>query len=127
MGEDTEKYITFLVPIQKQITKIDKDSNDKIVDISYKLKFIDSFSFMSSLLSSLVDNLATDEMKNIFSYECKDCNNRLDYLRFKDNNMLFKCFQCNSLYKKQFETILLINLKIHMNFVIKTLVNLYYY
>ena len=51
---------------------------------------------MSSSLSSLADNLAADEVKNIFSHGCKDCNNKLDYLRFKDNNMLLKCFQSNS-------------------------------
>ena len=103
MGENTEKYITFSVSIKKQITKIDKDGNDKIVDISYKIKFIDSLRFMSSSLSSLVDNLAADEIKNIFSYECEYCNNKLENLRFKDKNMLFKFFQCNSWYKKQFE------------------------
>ena len=103
MGENTEKYITFSVPIKNQITKIDKDDNDKIVDISYKVRFIDSFRFMSSSLSNLVDNVAADEIKNMFSYECEDCNNKLDYLRFKDNNMLFKCFQCNSWCKNQFE------------------------
>ena len=47
---------------------------------------------MSSSLSSLVNNLTVDKTKNIFSYECEDCNNKLDYLRFKDNNMLFTCF-----------------------------------
>ena len=117
MGENTEKYITFSVPIKKQITKIDKDGNDKIVNISYKIKFIDRFRFNSSSLSSLIDNLAVaklsfnEEVKNIFSYECGDCNNKLYYLRFKDNNMLFKCFQCNSRYKKQFEQDLINKLK----------------
>ena len=82
------KIYYFSVPIKKQIIKIDKDGNDKIVHISYKIKFIDSFRFMSSSLSSLVDNLAADEIKNIFSYECEDCNNKLDYLRFKDSNMM---------------------------------------
>ena len=95
--------ITFSVPIKKQITKIEKDGDDKIVNISYKIKLIDSFRFMSSSLSNLVGNLATDEIKNIFSYECEDCNNKLNYLRFKDNNIFFKCFQCNLWYKKQFE------------------------
>ena len=50
LGENTEKYITFSVPIKKQITKIDKDGNDKTVNISYKIKFIDSFRFMLSSL-----------------------------------------------------------------------------
>ena len=55
LGENTEKYITFSVPIKKKITKIDKDGNDNITKISYKIKFIDSFRFMSSSLSNLVD------------------------------------------------------------------------
>ena len=108
-GENTEKYITFSVPIKKQIANIDEDGNDKIVDISYKIKFIDSFRFMSSSLSSIADNLAADKIKKIFSYEREDCNNKLNYLRLEHNNMLFKCFQCNLWYKKQFEHDLIIN------------------
>ena len=50
LGENTEKYITFSVPIKKEL------DNDKTV--IYKLKFIDSFRFMSTSLSSLVDNLS---------------------------------------------------------------------
>ena len=46
LGEDTEKYITFSVPIKKEITKTDKNGNDKIMKISCKIKFIDSFRFM---------------------------------------------------------------------------------
>ena len=49
LGETTEKYITFSVPIHK------KNENDE--KVIYKLKFIDSFRFMSASLSSLVDNL----------------------------------------------------------------------
>ena len=30
LGENTEKYITFSVPIKKEIIKIDKDDNDKL-------------------------------------------------------------------------------------------------
>ena len=58
LGENTEKCITLLVPIKKETTKEDKNGNDKITKISYKIKFIDSFRFMSSSLSSLVDNLS---------------------------------------------------------------------
>ena len=49
VGENTEKYITFSVPVEKKL--------DKGKTISYKLKFIDSFRFMSSKLSGLFDNL----------------------------------------------------------------------
>ena len=48
MGENTEKYITFSGPISKEL--------DNGKTITYRLKFIDSFRFMSTSLSSLVDN-----------------------------------------------------------------------
>ena len=47
LGENTEKYITFSVPIKKEIKKMDKNGNDKITKISYKIKFIGSYRFMS--------------------------------------------------------------------------------
>ena len=48
LGENTEKYITFSVPIKKELAKT----------ITYKLKFIGSFRLMSTSLSSLADNLS---------------------------------------------------------------------
>ena len=48
IGDNMEKYITFSVPIKKEC-----DNNKTI---TCKLKFIDSFRFMSDSLSSLVDN-----------------------------------------------------------------------
>ena len=50
LGENSEKYITFSVPIQKEF------ANGKTVP--YKLRFIDGFRFISSSLSSHVDNLS---------------------------------------------------------------------
>ena len=49
LRENTEKYITFPVPIKRKL--------DNTKTVTYKLKFIDSFRFMSTSLSSLVDNL----------------------------------------------------------------------
>ena len=67
LGENTKKYITFLVPIKKEITK-----KDKIVKISYKIKFIDCYTFISTSLSKLVDNLSgglhNDNCKDYKSY-----------------------------------------------------------
>ena len=57
LGENTEKYITFLVPIKKETTKKDKNANDKITKI-YKINFIESHRFMSTSLSNLVNNLS---------------------------------------------------------------------
>ena len=57
LGETPEKYITSLVPIKKKL--------DKNKTIMYKLKFIDSFRFISTSLSSLVDNLSEIYKKNV--------------------------------------------------------------
>ena len=50
LGENTERYIAFSVPIKKEY-----DNGKTVI---YKLKFVDSYRFMSSSLSSLVDNLS---------------------------------------------------------------------
>ena len=95
-GENTEKYITFSMPIKKEIIKIDKDGNDKMTKISYKIKFIDSFRFMSSSLSNLVDNLS----EGLHSDKCTDCKPYLDYMTTKDEQLIFRCFECKKNYKK---------------------------
>ena len=46
LRENTEKYITFSAPIKKKI-------ENKDIEITYKIKFIDSFRFMSSSISKL--------------------------------------------------------------------------
>ena len=38
LGENTEKYITFSVPIKRKI-------DNKNLEITYKIKFIDSYSY----------------------------------------------------------------------------------
>ena len=59
--ENMEKYITFSVPIKKEY--------DNGKTITRKLKFIDSFRFISTSLSELVDNMSA-----LFnSIECKSC------------------------------------------------------
>ena len=56
LGENTEKYITFSVPIKKVLDNDNDNDRDKTV--TYKLKFIDSYRFMQDSLSNLVDNLS---------------------------------------------------------------------
>ena len=92
LGENTEKYITFSVPIKKKI-------ENKDLEITYKLKFIDSYRFISSSLSKLVDNLS----EGIHNDKCLDCNSCLDYVRITQNEkLLLKCFNCDSYYKQKF-------------------------
>ena len=98
LGKNTEKYITFSVPIKKEITK-----KDKIVKISYKIKFIDSYRFMSTLLSKLVDNLSEGRHND----KCKDCKSYLDYVTIKDNQLSFRCSSCKKNYEKNFNKALI--------------------
>ena len=91
LGKNTEKHITFSVPINKKI-------ENKDLEITFKIKFIDSYRFMSSSLSKLVDNLS----EGIHNNKCLDCNSCLDYIKIKNEKLLLKCFNCNNYYKKKF-------------------------
>ena len=96
LGENTEKYITFSVPIKKRI-------ENKNIDIAYKIKFIDSFRFMSTSLSKLVDNL-TDGVHND---KCVDCKSNLCFVRTLNGTLLFECVDCKKEYEKKFNKVLL--------------------
>ena len=50
LRENTEKYIAFIVPIEKEVTRIDKNEGEITENISYILQFIDSARFMASSL-----------------------------------------------------------------------------
>ena len=105
LGKNTEKYITFSVLIKKKI-------ENKDLEITYKIKFIDSYRFMSSSLSKLVDNLS----EGIHNNKCLDCNSCLGYiwittarpssLEHKNEKLLLKCFNCNNYYKKKFKELI---------------------
>ena len=91
LGENTEKYITFPVPLKKENGK---------TRITYKLMFIDSYRFMSTSLSNLVDDLS-----GIYDKECKKCmerKNRLncEFIKFKNGRLNYKCKECKKSYIK---------------------------
>ena len=88
IGKNMEKYITFSVPIKKE--------GDNGKKVSYKLRFIDSFRFMSTSLSELADN-----MSRIFtSIECKSCIEKIEinseccFAGLKNNRSIYKCKKC---------------------------------
>ena len=89
LGENTEKYITFSVPIKKKI-------GNKNIEITHKIKFIDSYRFMSMPLSKLIDNLSEGIHNNI----CDDCKSCLDYVKTKNEKLILKCFNCKQYYEK---------------------------
>ena len=103
LGENTEKFITFSVPL-------------KNLEITHKIKFIDSFRFMSSSLSKFVNNLS----EGIHNNKCSDCESNVDYIKItakpsslerKNEKLLLKCFNCNAYYKKKFNKDLIKNFK----------------
>ena len=93
LGENAEKYINFAVPPKKE------NYNGK--KIMYKLKFIDSYKFMSTSLSNVVDNLS-----GIYDKECKKCMERKKitlncaFIRFKNGRLNYKCKEYKKSYTK---------------------------
>ena len=87
LGENTEKYITFSIPIKKE--------HDNGKTITYKIKFIDSCRKMSHKLSNLVDDLF-----EINNKDCKTCVKRKnikserDFIGFKNNRSNYWCKEC---------------------------------
>ena len=78
LKENTDKYKTFSIPIETEVTKVDKHGNQRVF---LQKKIIDSARFMASSLSDLVDNLT----EGIHRFKCKDCDCFLEYESAKDN------------------------------------------
>ena len=78
LAENTKKCITFSVSIK----------NDK--KITYKIKFIDNFRILLISLSSLAGNLSD----RLHSDRCTDCKPYPDYMSVKDDQLIFRCFEC---------------------------------
>ena len=57
LGEILKKYITFTIPIEKEVTRIDKNGEEVTKFVSYLLQFTDSARFMTTSISNLVNNL----------------------------------------------------------------------
>ena len=87
----------FFCSKKKEVIKIDKDSNESVVTISYKIKIIDSVRFMATSLSNLVDNFTERIHKN----KCKNCDCFLKYESVKDDSMKYKWLSCNKNYSNK--------------------------
>ena len=115
LGENTEKYITFSVPIEKEVTRIDKNGEEFTKNISYILQFIDTTRFMASSLSNLVNNFSEGihKIKCKHRYEDKQCetcgikykccNCFVEYTNVEDDLIEYKCLCCNKNYQHKFD------------------------
>ena len=81
------------MPVKKKIK-----NKKKIIEITYKIKFVDCCRFMSTSLSKLIDNLS----EGIHNNRSVDCKSFLDYMKTKDEKLIFKCFTCKKNYEKDF-------------------------
>ena len=93
LGENKEKYITFSVPI-----KIESNNDQTII---YRIKFIDSFRFISTSRSTLVGNLSN---RIYDKHKCDSCGYNLEYnRRKKSGKLLFNCFNCKRKFFEEFD------------------------
>ena len=66
LGKNAEKYITFTIPIEKEVIIIDDKNREEITkNIFYILQFVDSARFMVSSLSNLVNNLSEAQFSSM--------------------------------------------------------------
>ena len=87
IGENPEKYITFIASINKELNNGSK--------IKYKLRFIDTFKFTLDSLQNLVDNLTELNV-------CKKCNGVCNNYKRHNNILIYNCNLCS---KKSYRSI----------------------
>ena len=109
----TEKYVTFTVSIEKEVTKTDNNGEEITKNISYILKFIDSARFMANSLLNLLNNLfeRLHRIKCKFKHDDKKCETCrikykyydcfLEYTNFKDVLIEYKC--CSKSYQRKLD------------------------
>ena len=110
LGERTDKYITFTVPIEKEVTRVDKYGGKVTQNVSYILQFIDSKRLMASSLSNLVNNLSEGTHKNNCKYKHDD--KKVETCRIKYKHCY--CFLEYTNFKDRLHTIFLAMIKISL-------------
>ena len=84
LGENTEKYKIYSIPLEKEVIKIDKGSNKIVVTVLYKIK--------------LIDNRA----EVIHKIKCEDCD-CFEHESFKDNLIKYKWLSFNKNYSNKID------------------------
>ena len=87
LGKIQKSTKHFSVPIEKKVINTDKDGNESVVTIFYKIKFIDCVKTVFVFLNMSVHN-------NLIKYKCLSCNkdysNKLDEKLQKQFKNTFK-------------------------------------
>ena len=101
LGENTEKYLTFTVPLENRVTKIDKNEKklQKLYLTYYNLLIVQGLWQTHQTLSIIflkefiILNVNTDTMiKNVKLGELDmSCSYFLQYINFKDDLIEYKC------------------------------------
>ena len=100
-----EIYITFSVPAKKEVNNDTGSDGKKKKTITYKLKFIDSFRFMPTSLSKLID--ITSGIFN--SIECKSSiekikiNSECCFVGLKNNRLIYRYKECKEEWRRPIE------------------------
>ena len=102
LGENTEKYVTYLASIKREVANDDDDYDDddyyygeKKKTAGHRLSFIDSCRLMPGKSSDLVDNLS-----GIFNVNCKKYAERKNtksecyYRGYGNDRLYYKCKEC---------------------------------
>ena len=114
LRENTEKYITFTVPIEKEVTRINKNREEITKNVSHILQLIDSTRFMTISLSNLVNNLSerihkikckyghNDKKCETCGIKYKYCDCFIEYINFTDHLIEYKCLCCIKNFQQKF-------------------------
>ena len=90
IGENTETYTTFPLPLEIETDEVDEKGIKKTK--KYNLRFIDSYRFMNRSLDVLVDNLS--QINDKTCKKCKERNKTTQYCKFVKLNrdkLMYKC------------------------------------
>ena len=85
-----KKNSILIIMIKSKIQKIQKKYREFLVPIKNAKKDKCKIKFISSSLSNLVDNLSD----TLHSDKCIDCKSYLDFMLIKDDQLVYRCFEC---------------------------------
>ena len=101
-------HITFTVPIENEVTRIDKNGEEITKNELYMLQFIDSARFMVRSFWNLINNFSEGIHRD--DKKCKTCRIKykywdsfLEYTNFTGDLIKYKCLFCNNSYQLKFD------------------------